>query len=136
MATIRFNGMEEIEKAFMAQADGAAEKVEKMLIASAEINAQAQKRSIEAHRLVDTGAMRDSVRPTKVKKSSTGAVLYVYPQGKDHKGTRNAVKAFVKEYGTDKVPGTRWMTAANESCADEILEEQFRIWTEGSDGSG
>lgn len=134
MATIHFKGMEEIEKAFMSQAAGAAEKMEKMLTASAEINVKAQKRSIETNRLIDTGSMRDSVRPTKIKKSPTGAIVYVYPQGKDEKGTRNAVKAFVKEYGTSKTPATRWMAAANESCADEILVEQFKIWAEESDG--
>lgn len=135
MASIKFRGLKEIEIAYMSQAEGTAEKVERMLVSGAQINTQAQKKSIEQHNLIDTKSMMNSVRPTKVKKSAIGAVIYVYPQGKDNKGVKNAAKAFIKEYGTSKTPGTRWMTAANESSAGKILDEQFKIWAEGLDGS-
>lgn len=137
MAKVKIKGMEAIIKAFMSQEAGIEEKVERMLETSGQIMVKAQCDMIGYYFLIDTGAMFNSVKPTKIKKDRNNAYIRVFPQGKDKKGTRNAEKAFIKEYGTSKTPATRWMTSAIESATDQIAENNLKIFIEETnDGSG
>lgn len=106
-------------------------------VAEAMVNAavieirDAWKESAEAHDLRDTGAMIKSIGfPAPVQ--NMGGALYrdVYPQGKDAKGTRNAEKAFVLNYGTSRVPATYWVDEADERSGPKVQQRLEEMWGE------
>ena len=102
----------------------------KMLNAGAKECEKAQKAAIEAHGHVDTGSMRDNVKPTKIIESGDSLSTNIYPQGTDAKGTSNAMKAFILHYGTSesRIKGDRWFddaTAASERDAVPAMEKVF-----------
>lgn len=87
--------------------------------------------SAERHDLKDTGALIDSIGfPAPVQ--NAGGILYrdVYPQGVDGKGTRNAEKAFVLNYGTSKIPATYWVDEADQAAGPKVAQRLEEIWGE------
>jgi hypothetical protein len=87
--------------------------------------------SAERHDLKDTGALIDSIGfPAPVQ--NAGGILYrdVYPQGVDGKGTRNAEKAFVLNYGTSKIPATYWVDEADQAAGPRVQQRLEEIWGE------
>ena len=81
--------------------------------------------------LRDTGDMIDSIgSPDPAIHTGTGIYRDVYPQGKDSKGTRNAEKAFVLNYGTSRVEPTYWVDEAEAAAEPKIQERLEKIWGE------
>ena len=85
--------------------------------------------AIDMYGLVDTGELRESIKPTAVKESEkAGRYLDVYPQGKRTDGERNAAVGFYQEYGVtralprDSIPATHWMSNTVDDVADEIQD--------------
>lgn len=99
-----------------------------MLKAGAEILINAQKEEAQAMKIRDTGDFIKSIKAGNVKKGSEGSYVDVYPQGKDHKGVRNAEKGFIAEYGTSKIKPRPWMRTANEKSAEEVTAAEKEIW--------
>lgn len=106
-------------------------------IAEAMVNAavieirNAWRESAEAHELRDTGAMIESIGfPNPVQ--DIGGTLYrdVYPQGTDAKGTRNAEKAFILNYGTSRIPATYWVDEADEKSGPKVQTRLEQMWGE------
>jgi len=113
----------------MGQASG---EVAKAMVNAAVIEIRdAWKESAEKHGLVDTGDMIGSIGfPAPV--ASIGEALYrdVYPIGKDRKGTRNAEKAFVLNYGTSRIRPTYWVDEADQAAEPRVQERLEGIWDE------
>lgn len=134
MAKMNFKGFQVVSEEFLRLEREAPEAIDRMLTESADILIREQKASIEKHKLVDTGALRDSIKATPIRRTGISANLQVYPQGKDKKGVENAEKGFIHEYGTSKIKGKRWMSKASK-IADPLIEaKQAEIWEEVNGG--
>lgn len=104
---------------------------ERMIMAGAEEVKKAWRRSAEEHNHRDTGDMIESIGYPRKPESIGGALsIDIYPQGTDHKGVRNAQKAFILHYGTSKRPGSRWVDDADRYSEETAVPEMKRIWDE------
>ena len=110
---------------------------EEMCMAAVEEIRGAWKQSAEGHGYRDTGEMIASIGfgPAPIR---AGAILYndVYPQGTDHKGVRNAEKAFILHYGSSRIPASYWVDDA-DSMADGPVQGRIEaIWDRFLSGGG
>ena len=146
MAKFDVVGFDEVEKAFLNASENATRAIPLMLEAGAKILIQAQKEEIAAMDIIDKGELMRSIKATKVKNDGVSAVIYVYPQGKDKNGVRNAYKGFVAEYGRSEEksrknskkeikagtittqPARPWMRTANAKCEDAVHAAMGKVW--------
>lgn len=136
MAKIESVGLEDVRRKFSDRAASIDTVVADILNAGASVMADELKQSCTRHKLVKTGSMLKSIRPTKIKKTNGNTYIEVYPQGKDKKGIRNVEKAFVLNYGRRRrkpFPPIRWIDEAKILCGDkirkaytEVLEEHLK----------
>ena len=104
---------------------------EAMVNAAAVEIRNAWKESAEQHELIDTGAMIESIGfPGPVGNMNGTLYRDVYPQGKDGKGTRNAEKAFVLNYGTSRIKPTHWVDEAEAKAEPTIQRKLEEMWGE------
>lgn len=102
---------------------------DKMLMAGAEQVKKAWKASAEKHHHRDTGDMIDSIGYPRKPMTVYGVrAIDIYPQGKDHKGVRNAEKAFILHYGTKRIPGSHWVDDADEMAGPLVEQAMTEIW--------
>jgi HK97 gp10 family phage protein len=129
MADFNVVGLDDVISDMEKHSTAAEKAIPEMLKAGAEILAKAQKAEAQAMKIRDTGDFIASIKPTGIKKDKDGnSYVDVYPQGKDRKGTRNADKGFIAEYGTSKIPARPWMRTANEKSAEEVTTAEKEIW--------
>jgi hypothetical protein len=57
---------------------------------------------------IRTGEMMRSIGTNEYREFLGGGSVDVYPQGDDSKGVRNALKAYVTNYGKGRRPNTKW----------------------------
>lgn len=130
MAKFNVVGLDDIQARLLRRENQAAEAVPEMLKAGGEVLKEVQKKEIlstfKGNR--STGDMAKSIVVSKVKETSDGQVVEVYPSGTDRHGVRNATKAFVLQYGRSNMPATPWLTAANTKAADDVNAEMRSIW--------
>lgn len=69
------------------------------VMAGAQVYAQELQGAIRDRRHVETGAMLQSVAPGPYHETLGGGEVYIYPQGTDNRGVRNAMKAYVISRG-------------------------------------
>ena len=99
-----------------------------ILEAGAAVVADAWRDAIKAHDLIDSGDMLESVGHSEIVNTETEKKVAIYPQGRDHKGVRNAEKAYVLHYGTSKIHGSHWVDEADQD-ADPMVQDVFeKIW--------
>lgn len=92
----------------------------------------------------DTGAMIESIGfPEPVKKAGDALYRDVYPQGKDRKGTRNALKAFILHYGgyggiggNNRLPASNWVDVADEKAGPRVQAALEKIMDEYNESGG
>ena len=101
-----------------------------ILNAQADIVVDAQKQSALAAGVSPHGEMMDSIGKTKIKTGNAGKSIYVYPQGINSSGTRNAEVAFIREYGAKKrnQPGKMFIRNANEKSAEATTKAAAEIY--------
>lgn len=76
-----------------------------------------------------TGQTAASIGRTGMKKGRTGArQMYVYPQGVNDKGERNAAVAFINEYGKRDQPARPFIAMANAVAAGPAAAEAEKIY--------
>lgn len=102
MASFSCEGLDELLNVYDSIADLRGEVVDAMAIAGGEELLKGWKSEIPDAGHVDTGQMLRGVKRSRPKKSKDSVVVEVYPQRKDKKGVRNALKAFVLHYGRKK----------------------------------
>ena len=126
MANLSTSGLEEIIGGFDAIAEIPDEVVLEMLVAEAEVIAPAQE--AEARAMLSgkysTGETAQSISyDKKLKKTSDGRAIYVYPKGTRRHGNkrRAAEVAFVDEFGKQGQP-------ANEKAADPATDAAARVY--------
>lgn len=128
MARFDVTGMEAVIRD-MARMDQQTGRVaDEMLLAAAGVMTEAWKFSIASHGHVDTGAMFDSVRPTKPAMRGGVKSLTVYPQGKDKNGVRNVEKAFIANFGRIHQAATHVVDDAENTGEEPAQEAMLAIW--------
>ncbi len=151
------NGLEELILDLNELAEMPDDIVFDMLEAAGEVVVEAQKKQLDKMGLVDTTTLRDSIEIDH-KRKAKGNMRYinVYPHGPHHKyhsrvktkayqrskhgrtytygggdkEASNAEVAFVHEFGAEgrNIPASQWMRTANEGCADEAVDAEFRVY--------
>ncbi len=109
--------------------------VEDMLEAAGDVVVDAQKKSVMALGLVDSGRLLNSIKAhAKIGRINGQRKRYVlvYPDGKhgDSVDVTNNEVGFVHEFGAPKkgIPARQWMRAANEACADAMVQAEFTVY--------
>lgn len=131
MASFNTSGIEDIINQMSRLGIESGPVAEEMCIAACEEIKDAWKSSAEKHGLRDTGALIDSI-DYKKKPTRAGDIIYndILPKGKDAKGTSNAKKAFILNFGTHKIPPTYWVDEAEENAGSKVQERIERIWND------
>ena len=92
----------------------------------------------------DTGDMIESIGFATAPKK-VGDIVYndVYPQGKDRKGTRNALKAFILHYGgyggiggSNRLPATNWVDVADKKAEPKVQAALEKIMDQYIESGG
>lgn len=128
MAKMTFSGTDDVLAALFRESERLERKATEMLGAAGEVVVKAWQDAITAHGHVETGAMRDSVRASKPKKSGEAYTSSIYPHGKDARGVGNAEKAFILHYGTSKIKGDHFVDDAESRAGDAAEQAMQDAW--------
>ena len=128
MARMEFSGTEEMMDALFAESEKLEKRATEMLGKAGEVVVKAWQDAIEEHGHVDTGAMRDSVRASKIKKNGDAYTSSIYPHGRDSHRVGNAEKAFILHYGTSKIKGDHFVDDAEERAEEAAEAAMEEIW--------
>lgn len=132
MASFSVKGVDGLATRIHALGEKSGEVAAAMVAAGAE-EAVAAWREAGAHH-IRTGAMLDSVKAGKVKKSDEGAYVDVAPTGKDSRGVSNAQKAFVLHYGSSRIKGDHWVDNATKLAEEKAIPAMQRVFDEMTKG--
>lgn len=131
MAKLRMDGMEEAINDLERLGKNTDEATTAMLRAAGNVMSNAWRESAEKHHHRDTGQMIASISAgRKIKGRGSGKSIIVDAQGKDHKGVRNAEKAFLLNYGTRKIGASHWVDEAEKDAEPKIATTMQSIWNE------
>ena len=89
--------------------------IRRIVEAGARVAIDEMRAATEAHH-VRTGNMRDAVGMAEYHETLEGGSVNVYPQGTDSRGVRNAMKAFVINYGIGANPTRRSRGRRGNDC--------------------
>ena len=131
MARFDTSGLDELIHDMTRMGQNSGPVAEAMVAAGAAVIEDAWKESAEAHGLRNTGDMIGSIGSPDGTLNLGGVLARdVYPQGKDRKGTRNAEKAFVLNYGKANFPATYWVDEADAKAEDRVQTTLEEMWGE------
>lgn len=101
------------------------EGIRRIVEAGAQVAIEDMREAIENHH-VRSGSMRDSTGMAEYHETLDGGSVSVYPQGTDGRGVRNALKAFVINYGLGAKPNTRRSHyKVGNKTGDKFITGQF-----------
>lgn len=106
------------------EAMGSRENLRKILEAGTKKCIDQMKMRTQARHHIVTGEMMNSIQGGRIYEDLNSIYQYVYPQGRDSRGSDNAVKAFVINYGagghkTAKT-GDKFITGKHKQLQDEV----------------
>lgn len=107
------------------------ELCQEMLDTGAEIIEFNWVKSIKKHKHVDTGALVNSIKTSKLSKKRV-----IYPRGRDHKGTSNAEKAGALSYGKHGFNGSRFIEEAEANSDAECTVAMQDVFMDYLDKKG
>lgn len=125
MANLSTSGLEELLDDLEAIAEIPDETLLEMLTAEAEIIAEAQTAEAKAMGVYDTGKTAQSITyDKKLKETSDGKCIYVYPKGSRSDGNKRRVAevAFINEFGKEGQAARPFIKTANEKKGAEAVE--------------
>lgn len=144
---VDFEGLEEIERMLLKNAEAAEKHAEPILKAGAKVLVSAQKAALSRLSKGDRsdGELISSIAAGRVKKSKSGSGIHtdVFPHGHqshtsemNSKGklVRNANVGFMVEHGTSNMPARPWISEAEHSAADAANEAMAEEWKKVSYG--
>lgn len=135
----RISGLDDLHADFVKMGQEARGVFEEMLSIGAEEIKQCWRRSAEKHGHKDTGEMINSISYSARKEALRA---YIYPRGYSRSTTvrgrlyqrkkpeRNATKAFVLHYGTNKISPSYWVDDAMQEADDNVTPLLLRKWSE------
>lgn len=136
MAKIILDGLDDVIDRLTklgASADGIADK---MLNAGGYAAKEKLQDVLEgSQRHILTGSMHDKTGYTDPKSYGSARQVTVYPRGKDKKGTSNALKGFVLNYGSPArgIVGDAWFDHGVNAAEPQIESEMRRVFEENID---
>ena len=134
MARIDIAGFETVEMDLSRLSDRL--QIRRVVEAGARAAAEDMAANTTGYRHVRSGQMLRAIAPTEYRETLGGGSMSVYPQGNDRKGTPNAVKMFVTNYGRGGVRkkvrmGDKFITGNYDATEQKVLaameEEMNRI---------
>ena len=129
MARFNTSGLDDLISQMQQLGQNEGPVADEMVTAAVEVIREEWRKSASDHGHHDTGAMIASIGlgPGPIR---AGNIVYrdVYPQGSDSKGTRNAEKAFILNYGCKRFPGSHWVDDADFSSAEPVQAVCESIW--------
>lgn len=129
MARFRIDGADQMIKDFRKYgANGEAAAIAIVQAAADEVVGQWQDTATRFGH-VDTGAMIRGIKATNAAADGNGIASEVYPRGKDKRGTRNATKAFILNYGSSKIPPSHWVEVANGEAEPVVTGLMESMWS-------
>lgn len=130
MALLNCNGLDGLELTLKEIAELPDDVKDEILNVQADIVVEAQKRSADACGVSPHSGLKEAIKKTKPKITKDGKTIYVYPQGVNESGTRNAEVAFIREYGAKNrnQPGKMFIRIANEQSAEATTQAALSIY--------
>lgn len=129
MARFDVSGLDETIRQMKRMGELTGSAADAMLMAGAEEVKKAWRESADLYGLRDTGDMIASIGyPRRPKTVKDVRVIDIYPQGKDRKGIRNAEKAFILHYGTNRIKARWWVDDADEVSKQTMVPAMIRVW--------
>jgi hypothetical protein len=134
MANFKVEGMSEMTALFEELEHLPDRVIDEMLMAEADVVKREQRK---AARLMlngpySTGKTAEAIEIGKVKATSSGRVITVYPRGSRKRGKKtvntNAEIAFINEYGARGKPARAFIRKANEAAADEAFDAAEKVY--------
>lgn len=136
MALFNGEGFDELLESLKRDSDLLDTAAPDVLQAGAEIVAQEWRNAIQAHGLIDTGDMLESVAPSQAVVNANEKKIAVYPQGRDRKGVRNAEKAFINHYGASRRKATHFVDDAETKAEGPAIDAMAAVWYEKLESEG
>ena len=136
MARVNALGIDELAKTIREFGTISSETSKEMLAAGGKVLVEETKQQMLMFGVLDRGTTQASIKHGEVKYAAGGAYIEVWPAGirkKDYdhsKNTRNAMIAFLAEYGTSKIPARPFMATAIREAADNVAEAMMKVWEE------
>lgn len=131
MANLSTSGLEELLDDLGAIAELPDETILEMLAAEAEVIAAAQAAEAKSMGVYDTGKTAQSITyDKKLKETSDGKCIYVYPKGSRSDGNKRRVAevAFINEFGKEGQPARPFIKTANEKSADAAVDAAAQVY--------
>lgn len=125
MAQFQVKGINELAQR-LNELGSTEETAMRMLEEAAPILQEAMRKNSEPHK--DTGAMAESIKPSKPTRGSQGHEIIVRPTGKDKKGVRNMEKMIHLEYGTSKQPATPVVLPSVKEAENKVVEKMKEVF--------
>lgn len=136
MATLTFDGLDDVISKLTKLGERLDPTVKAMLHAGGLAAKEELQTVLEtSHRHILTGSMHDKTGYSNPRGSGAEQSTVVYPRGKDKKGTPNALKGFVLNYGTrdGRIIGDNWFFGGFEAAEPRIESEMRRVFEEAYD---
>lgn len=135
MATFDGIGFDDLIADMLEESALVSKAADDVLAAGAAVTSDCWKAAIKSHDLIDTGDMLASVAAGPVQTDGNDVkYIYVSPQGKDHKGVRNAEKAFINHYGTSKIKATHFVDDAETEASEKAADAMQDVWNKQKGG--
>lgn len=131
MANLSTSGLEELLDDLEAIAEIPDETLLEMLTAEAEVIAEAQAAEAKTMGVFDTGKTAQSITyDKKLKVTSDGKAIYVYPKGTRSDGNRRSVSevAFINEFGKNGQAARPFIRTANERKGDAAVDAAAQVY--------
>lgn len=130
MARFKFSGLDKIQTELEERGARVSGVVNHALYAGAKVMKQEQAQAMKDYKLKDTGDLIKSIKSGKIRKTDTGKMITVGPDGVDRKGVRNMEKAAIAQYGSSREPARPWATLARVRGENKVRERMAEVFRE------
>lgn len=104
--------------------------------AGAKIAREEMQAALKEYKIRDTGDLIKSIKASKIKKGDSGKYITIRPTGYDRHGVPNALKGYVYEIGTSRLPARPWKTLADVRMRDKIQARMREVFQEEMSKNG
>lgn len=128
--SLTFDGLDTLIEDMSDLANLPDDVIDEMLEAAIDVVLDAQyKKGIAygVHRTGDTLKSLEKSKPREIPKGN-GRCAFVYFDGKNPDGNRNAEVAFINEFGKEGQPARPFIRDAVEECADKSIEAAAQVY--------
>lgn len=128
MATLSVNGYEAFSLSMAELAELPDDVLDEMLRAEAAVIETEQRQSGERYGVRRTGRTLASIGPGKIRRTSDGKAITVYPIGRNAKRDLTAMVAFLNEYGRPGQKPRPFIRDANERGAEKAAKAAEEVY--------